>query len=202
MRLPPSAPRLLLTVALGAAFLLVQMRGATAAAVSLAAAALAVAFGPARFSRALLAAGAAIGVVAVVASLWPGTAAMALSLLPSLGMLLLAWHFGATLRPGSEPLITHYIRADFGDPPAECVPYGRALTGFWSLIFLGFAALHLAPLFGLLSAAMVGAITLVVSLLLFLGEHAVRARRFPQHPVALRRTLRAMWHATRPRHAR
>jgi uncharacterized membrane protein len=202
MRLPPSAPRLLLTGALGAACVLVQMRGVTTASVALAVAALVVAFGPARFARALLAAGAAIGVVVVVASLWPAVAAVALSLLPSLGMLLLAWHFGATLRPGSEPLITHYIRADFGDPPAECVPYGRALTGLWTLVFLGFAALHLAPLLGLLSAALVGTITLVVSLVLFLGEHAVRARRFPQHPVALGRTLRAMWHATRPRHAR
>ncbi len=202
MRLPASAPRLLLTGVLGVAFVLVQMRGAVAASVALAAAAIAVAFGPARFARALLVAGAAIGVVAVGASLWPAVAAIALGLLPSLGMLLLAWHFGATLRPGSEPLITHYIRADFGNPPAECLPYGRWLTGFWTLVFLAFAALHLAPLFGLLSAAMVGVITLAVSLALFLGEHAVRARRFPQHPVALRRTLRAMWHASGPRHAR
>ena len=117
-------------------------------------------------------------------------------------MLLFAWHFGATLRAGQEPLITHYIREDFGDLPEECAPYGRALTVFWTLVFLFFAALNLAPLAGLLSARLAGAITLLASLVLFLGEHAVRARRFPDRPVGLARTLRAMWLSARPPHAR
>ena len=36
--------------------------------------------------------------------------ARGLQALPVLGSLLLAGHFGATLRPGHEPLISHYTR--------------------------------------------------------------------------------------------
>ena len=146
--------------------------------------------------------GAAIGTAALAATLWPDAAAFGLSLVPVLGMLVFAWHFGATLRPGREPLITHYIREDFGTLPEECAPYGRALTRLWAMIFVGFAALHLAALLGHVPIIWSVGVTLLASVVIFVAEHAVRARRFPQHPVALRRTLRAMWLAGRARHAR
>ena len=125
-----------------------------------------------------------------------------LALLPTLGMILFAWHFGCTLRPGHEPLITRYIREDFCSLPDGCGEYGRALTLFWTLAFCAFAVLNLLPLMGVLSASAAGLATVAISLLLFLGEHAVRARRFPHLPVTLGRTLRAMWQAGMVRHAR
>ena len=199
MRLPAVAPRLMVVAALGAGSVLAQLRGAEGVAAVLAIAALAVTLAPARVA---LPAGCALALVGLALLLVPRLASLALGLLPALGMLLFAWHFGATLRPGREALITHYIRQDFGSLPEGCAEYGRALTGFWTCVFLGFAALNLAPAFGLLSASVAGLATVAVSLLLFIGEHAVRARRFPHLPVTLGRTLRAMWLAGRMHHAR
>lgn len=199
MRLPAVAPRLILAAALGAASLLAQLRGLEGAAAALAAGALATTVAPARIAPAV-GGGVALAAFALVAV--PGLAGLLLGLLPSLGMLLFAWHFGATLRPGREALITGYIREDFGTLPEGCAAYGRALTGFWTLVFLGFALLNLAPLWGLIPASAAGAATVAMSVLLFVGEHAVRARRFPHLPVALGRTLRAMWQAGRMHHAR
>lgn len=126
----------------------------------------------------------------------------AIGLLPAIGMLLFAWHFGATLRAGQEPLITRYIREDFCSLPEGCGEYGRALTLFWTWVFCAFAVLNLLPVSGLLSASAAGIATIILSIVLFVGEHAVRARRFPHLPVTLGRTLRAMWQAGMVRHAR
>lgn len=199
MRLPAVAPRLVVVTALGAGSLLAKLRGAEAVAAVLAVAALVVTLASARIA---LAAGGALVAVALALLAVPGLATLALGLLPALGMLLLAWHFGATLRPGQDALITRYIREDFGTLPEGCAAYGRALTGFWACVFLGFAALNLLPLLGVLSATASGVATILVSLVLFIGEHAVRARRFPHLPVALGRTLRAIWQAGAMRHAR
>lgn len=198
MRRPAVVPRLLVVAALGAGSLLAQQRGAEAVAVTLALAALTLTLAPGRFRVAAIILAAAV----LAALLIPGAASIALALLPSLGMLLLAWHFGATLRTGREPLITRYIREDFCTLPEGCAAYGRALTRFWTWMFLGLAALNLAPVFGLIPASVAGTTTVALSLLLFLGEHGVRARRFPHLPVTLGRTLRAMWQAGRMHHAR
>ncbi|HYF08584.1 MAG TPA: hypothetical protein VD970_13245 [Acetobacteraceae bacterium] len=195
---PGLALRLIAAAALGGAAALVQARGAPAWAAALAITALAAALVPSRPSRAIPILAASL----VLPLLLPRLAAVLLALLPAIGMALFAWHFGATLRPGEEPLITRYIREDFSTLPAECVPYGRALTAFWTAAFLVFAALNLLPIFGMLAAEDAAAITLLASGLLFLGEHAVRARRFPHLPVTPGRTLRAMWQAGRVRHAR
>lgn len=199
MRLPAVAPRLAVVAALGAGSLLAHARGAEAVAAMLALGALAVTLAPARIA---LAAGSALAVAAVALLLVPGLAGLALALLPALGMLLFAWHFGATLRPGREALITRYIREDFSGLPEGCGAYGRALTAFWTAVFIAFAGLNLLPVLGLIPAAAAGGATIAISLLLFVGEHAVRARRFPHLPVTLGRTLRAMWQAGAMRHAR
>lgn len=201
MGLPPLALRLALTGALGLAALLLRGRGGDQGAAALAAAALVAAIAPPRVAPLLVLAGLALASVIAITMLWPDIAGHAFALLPALGMLAFAWHFGATLRPGQEPLILHYIRRDFGSLPEECAPYGRALTVFWTATFLGFALLNLAPALGVLPAPVAGGATLLASLLFFLGEHAVRARRFPDRPVAVSRTLRAMWLSARAPHA-
>lgn len=140
-----------------------------------------------------------------LAAAWPGigpeAAILLPPLLPSLGDLLLALHFGLTLGPGREALITRYTRADFGRLPPECLTYTRVLTGFWALLFLVLAPLHLALLLGLppfprMGAGLVMSSTAAVMLVLFLGEHAVRSLRFPQFGLATpARTLRAILRA-------
>jgi len=202
MRRPAVAPRLPVVAALGGGSVFAQLRGAEGAAAALALAALIVTLAPETFGRIALLAGGVLAAVALAVLLVPGAAALALALVPSLGMLLFAWHFGATLRAGQEPLITRYIREDFCGLPEGCATYGRALTLFWTWVFLGFAALNLAPVLGLLPASLAGAVTIGLSILLFVGEHAVRARRFPHLPVTLGRTLRAMWQAGRVHHVR
>jgi uncharacterized membrane protein len=135
----------------------------------------------------------------------PGTAPAAALLMPA-GDLLMALHFGATLRPGREPLITGYTRHDFGRLPAECVPYTRALTALWTGLFLLLAPLHAALLLGLRpfpghDPGLVLGATLGFMLLLFLGEHVIRSLCFPQHGIATpARTLRAIRSAHLPRH--
>jgi len=149
---------------------------------------------------ALLACGA---LAAAWPAIGPGAAILLPPLLPPFGDLLLALHFGLTLRPGREALITRYTRADFGRLPPECAAYTRALTALWALVFLLMAPLHLALLLGLppfprLGAGLVMGLTAAFMLLLFLGEHVVRSLRFPQFGLATpARTLRAILQAHR-----
>ena len=128
---------------------------------------------------------------------------MVFAALPLVGNLVLAWHFGRTLRPGAEPLITRYTRADHGEVSPALAVYTRWLTLLWTLFFLGFAAVSLATLAGHGPApGRMAALNLLLSLAFFLGEHAVRALVFPRlGPVGLGRTLRAIWRADVQHHA-
>jgi hypothetical protein len=141
------------------------------------------------------------GVLALALGIWLHPAWMWLlaQCLPALGMLAMAVHFGHTLRPGQEPLITRYARFDAGVRIEECAGYTRAVTAFWTLLFLAMAAIYASvPLGGagpddawLLVAGG------VVMLAVFLGEHVWRSLRFPQFgPATPLRTLRAMIAAT------
>ncbi|MDJ0389532.1 hypothetical protein QMO56_15550 [Roseomonas sp. E05] len=129
-------------------------------------------------------------------------------LLPPAGDLLLCAHFGATLRPGREPLISRYTRHDFGRLPPECAGYTRALTLLWAALFALLAPLHAILLLGLPpldaphdSGVVLGA-TAAFMLVLFLGEHVIRTLRFPQFGLATpARTLRAILSAHLSRHA-
>jgi len=129
-------------------------------------------------------------------------------LLPPAGDLLLCAHFGATLRPGREPLITRYTRHDFGRLPPECAGYTRALTLLWASLFAVLAPLHAVLLLGLpplgapLDSGTVLGGTAAFMLVLFLGEHVIRTLRFPQFGLATpARTLRAILSAHLSRHA-
>ncbi|KAA2213053.1 COG4648 family protein [Teichococcus oryzae] len=128
------------------------------------------------------------------------------ALLMPAGDLLMCWHFGATLRPGREALISHYTRHDFGYLPPECASYTRRLTAIWAALFLLLAPLHAALLLGVpplprCDSGLVLGATLGFTLLMFLGEHVIRSLRFPQHGIATpARTLRAIRsaHSSRP----
>ena len=126
----------------------------------------------------------------------PGQAAARLhAALPVLANLAVCGRFGATLLPGREPLITRYTRFDMGEgmPPA-CRPYTRALTWIWAAFLALFAVAHaLAGLSGLWPSWAVLGAEAGLGAALFLGEHALRDRLFPQQgPATVRRTLRAV----------
>lgn len=107
--------------------------------------------------------------------------AMAVTLLPVLLHLWLAWFFGRTLAAGREPLIRRFSRLSRGGLPPELETYTRRLTVMWTALML--------------AMAMVAAVTAVFcppdvwswvanvglplgSLSIFLAEHAYRAVRF------------------------
>ena len=149
---------------------------------------------------------------AALAVSWPLLRPMApqrlAALLPPFGDLLLCAHFGATLWPGREPLISRYTRHDFGRLPPECVGYTRGLTLLWAAVFAALAPLHAVLLLGLppLMPPMDGTVvmggTVAALLALFLAEHVVRSLRFPQFGIATpARTLRAILSAHLSRHA-
>jgi uncharacterized membrane protein len=151
-------------------------------------------------ARLRLAAGAAV--LLLCALLVPRRAAQLQAALPMLANLVVCWQFGATLLPGREPLITRYTRFDMGGMPPECRPYTRALTLLWVVFLAGFAAAHALALAGPWSSGVVLAVEAGLGAALFLGEHALRNLRFPQHGRAtVRRTLRAVRLAHEARHA-
>jgi len=185
------APRLAPTVPLSLAALLARAEGWDAAAAASAAALVALAAAPPRLGWARR-----IGLAATAAAAagTPGAATLALGLLPVAANLLLAWHFGATLRPGAEPLIARYTRCDFGRVPAECAPYARRLTALWTAVFAALALLNaLPPVSGAVTAGEALGWNAAAVATLFLGEHLVRSLRFPQYGFASPlRTCRAM----------
>jgi len=101
--------------------------------------------------------------------------------------------FGVTLRPGSVPLITRYARFDEAGLPSACEGYTRALTAVWTAALALFALTHAAVVLDVWTARNVSAVESAALLALFLGEHPLRNRLFPQiGPATPLRTLRAM----------
>jgi uncharacterized membrane protein len=197
MALPRLAPRLAISLPLSGLFLAARAAGLDGAAAVLAVAAIGAMAAPFAGARGI----AAVALLAGVATaLWVGRAGAATTLLAALplaGNLLLAWHFGATLRPGQEPLITRYTRAEQGRLPPELAGYTRRLTWLWTLFFLAFAAVNLLTLAGSGPApGPAAAANIVLSALFFLGEHPVRRALFPGlGPATPLSTLRAIWRA-------
>jgi uncharacterized membrane protein len=174
----------------------------------LAAGAVALSIGRRLHVTARLALAGGLGALALACAAWPERMVLLARLLPVAGDLLLAAHFGATLRPGREPLISRYTRHDPGTRLAECAGYTRGLTWLWTLLFLALAPLHAVALLGLppfvapVPAPVVLAGSAVLMLALFLGEHVIRTLRFPQFGIATpARTLRAVLAATLAHHA-
>lgn len=191
------APRLAISLSLSAACLGANLVGAEGTTAALAVATVASWLVPSARALPIAAGAAAAGVAMALLAVLPGAARLLLEALPLAGNLMLAWHFGATLRAGREPLISRYTRADHGHMPAELVGYTRRLTMLWTWFFVAFAAANLTTLAGFGPPAGASAIAnAALALLFFLGEHVVRATRFahlgPAHPW---RTLRAIWRA-------
>lgn len=203
MRRPRLSPRVATTLPLSLVVVLARIAGLDGLAGAAAAAVIAALVVPVRGAAAIAGLALAAGLAAAAWGTHPGVAAALLTGLPLAGNLLLAWHFGATLRPGHEPLISRYTRFDFGRMPVEFIGYGRALTAFWTAMFLAFAGLHAAALVpGGVPPGVAVAVNALLAALLFLGEHVLRNLKFPQFGLAHPgRTLRAIWRADAARWA-
>jgi uncharacterized membrane protein len=106
--------------------------------------------------------------------------------------LLAGLRFATTLRPGRVPLITRYARCDAAGLPARAEGYTRRLTAIWAGL-LGLFALAHAAAASPLSTAAVAYLQAGACTALFLGEHVLRSRRFPELGRATPwRTLRAI----------
>lgn len=140
------------------------------------------------FAAATLAVEVAGGAVALAV-----TGAAAPAVLAALGNACVALRFGITLLPGREPLISRYSRFDAAGLPDGHGGYTRRLTAVWTVLLgalalvyagMGLAALPVGPILALQPFLCLG---------LFLGEHVLRNRLFPQHGRATPlRTLRAI----------
>ncbi len=113
-----------------------------------------------------------------------------LAVLINLGVCL---RFALTLRPGQVPLITRYARFDTAGLPPECEGYTRRLTAVWAVLLGAFALVQAGALLDLVTTRAASLVQGAAFLALFLGEHPLRGRLFPQlGPVTPWRTLRAM----------
>lgn len=181
---------------------------------------------PALFKRrpaawlALLAVALALG-----AAVDSGRALALLFLPPVLLNGFMAWLFGHTLRRGRMPLIERAARLMRGPdaPPDEAVvAYARSVTRAWTALFVVLALVNLllallARPGGLMLAAgldtgvsvpiaawslFANVLNYVIVAALFVGEYAVRRRRFPQQSfrglVDFTRRVVAMGHLFRP----
>lgn len=114
-------------------------------------------------------------------------------LLAALGNLLAGLRFAWTLFPGREPLISRYSRFDAAGLPDADGRYTRRLTLVWALLLIGFALAFLLAALGLLPVAPLARLHPTLVAALFLGEHAVRSRCFPElGRVTPLRTIRAI----------
>jgi uncharacterized membrane protein len=197
MALPRLAPRLAISLPLSGLVLAAQAAGQAGAAAVLAAALIGAMAAPTPRAPGIAATALAAGGAMAAALGLPGATEALLGALPLAGNLLLAWHFGATLRPGREPLITRYTRAEQGFVAPGMAAYTRRLTWLWTAFFLAFAAANLLTLGGVGPApGPSAAANVALSLLLFLGEHPVRRALFPGvGPATPLSTLRAIWRA-------
>ncbi|MEO6032179.1 MAG: hypothetical protein ABIP61_09800 [Burkholderiaceae bacterium] len=120
-----------------------------------------------------------------------------LRFLPPLILLWLAFLFGRTLRAGAMPLIERIARHSNPALPAPLCRYARRLTVIWCVYFVvaaGLAAMaHLG--YARVSLAVWGG-----TVVLFVGEHRVRARLFPgENFPGLMHQLRDTWSIWRTR---
>ena len=96
----------------------------------------------------------------------------------------LALVFGASLRPGREPVISVFARMEQGPLPADLERYTRLLTWVWTALFAAMAAAALAlALFGSLAAwsTFTNLVAYMLALALFVGEYAYRRWRYRQY---------------------
>lgn len=142
-----------------------------------------------------LGAGLVFWALEALASLWLFRAmeASGPALLAGLGNLLACLRFGQTLLPGEEPLISRYSRHDMAGLADRCGAYTRRLTMVWFLVLAAFAALFLLAAYDIGPAGPLSRLEPVVLVTLFLGEHLLRSRCFPElGRVTPLRTVRAI----------
>ena len=151
-------------------------------------------FGPGLLALLLVVAAEAAGGAAIMRC--AGEAGQAL--LAALGSLLAALRFGWTLRPGAEPLISRYSRFDPAGPPDRDGDYTRRLTAAWAGLLGGFALAFMAAALGLCPAGPLWPLQPALCAALFLGEHLLRRRCFPElGRVTPLRTLHAIYRCHR-----
>lgn len=108
----------------------------------------------------------------------------------------LAFFFGRTLRPGGTPLIERVARRSNAMLPPPLCRYCRWLTAIWCGYFVAAAALSvvLGASGGSAAFGQLGLAVLAGSVLLFVGEHRVRPRIFPNEVFpGLLQQLRDTW---------
>ena len=115
--------------------------------------------------------------------------------LSPLVLLWLAFLFGRTLRPGITPLIERIARQHRAILPVPLCRYARRLTAIWCGYFLGAAALStIVGVSGGVSYNYMGLAVLAGSVLLFVGEHWLRKRFFPDETFpGLLQQIRDTW---------
>ena len=124
------------------------------------------------------------------------------ALLAVLLNLVVCLRFAVTLRPGEVPLITRYSRFDGVPAASRCDAYTRRLTAAWAVLLGLFALAQAGAVLDLWTTRQVSALEGALLLLLFLAEHPLRRRLFPDlGKVTPWRTLRAMRRAIGARHA-
>jgi uncharacterized membrane protein len=104
---------------------------------------------------------------------------------PALGYFLVMVHFGRTLAPGKEPLITTYTRLDKGRVFDEVRGYTRGLTILWTVL-MGVLVIETVALRWFAPASWIAPASLFNFCLMigvFLGEHWVRRIIFPHLPM-------------------
>ena len=120
---------------------------------------------------------------------------MGLRYLSPLVLLWLAFLFGRTLRPGITPLIERVARQRRVILSVPLCRYTRRLTAIWCGYFLGASALSaIVGVSGGVSYNGMGLAVLAGSVLLFVGEHRLRQRFFPDETFpGLVQQLRDTW---------
>jgi uncharacterized membrane protein len=114
--------------------------------------------------------------------------------------LLLAGFFALTLRAGREPMISTFARLERGALEPDLARYTRRLTGVWVAFFVGAAVTSAWLAYAAPPAAWAWFVAVgnhVAVAMLFVGEWALRRRRFPQYrhasPLALAGIVVAHW---------
>ena len=103
---------------------------------------------------------------------------------PLAGFAFMAWFFGRTLAPGSDPLITRVARREHAPMPEDIADFTRSLTWAWTVCFalLFTVALCLLPAMPLEQwARWVHGLGYALPAGLFLGEYGYRHIRFRGH---------------------
>ena len=124
---------------------------------------------------------------------------MFLRLLPVVALMWLALFFGRSLRPGQVPLIERIARVRDPLMPEPLKRYTRRLTAMWVAYFVAAAVV---VLWGGGGPVATGLGVWLGTVVLFVGEHAIRPRLFPGRSFpGLLQQVRDTWSVWHPQQA-